>query len=126
MVISAAEALRIQSTQESPEHLAAEMLNEQIDKTIRICSQQGMQRANVVIPGWLLGLPVYDKEVVKEEVMGVFRKAGFRVTPDDKGFRLDWGKRGEEAAPVVADSVEPPSSKPTGSVRLISVKAKNT
>jgi hypothetical protein len=148
MVITAREALSIQSARESPDDIATEFMVDRVDKTIRICSQQGLQCAQIIIPQWLPTVPIFDRAVVNQKVMNVFRRNGFGVHPDESGFSVTWGAPKRSSVPssmqqqqdededsddevTAATSPEPKSTvrvisagRPasTGAVRLINVK----
>jgi hypothetical protein len=98
MVITAKEAISIQASRESPDDLAADLMTDKVDKTIRNCSQQGLQTAQIIIPQWLPTVPVFDRAAVNQKVMSVFKKNGFHVYPDENGFQVMWGTTKRSAA----------------------------
>lgn len=95
MVITADQARTLHVEGASPDTLATEKMIERTDKIIRACSAQGIRNARLVVPLWLVGVPVYDRNTVKQEVMSVFRANGFEVFDDgedeDEGsFGVSW------------------------------------
>eukprot|EP00953_Heterococcus_sp_UTEX-ZZ885_P018701 10454-Heterococcus_DN1.PRE.1 len=82
MVITAQEASSIHADQETPEEMAAAQLIDKVDKTIRVCSGQNMKQAYIIVPTWLPGLPIYDREAVRMQ---------------GEGFIVSWLKETAEA-----------------------------
>jgi hypothetical protein len=106
MVITADQARTLHVEGAPPEALAVERMIDRTDKIIRACSAQGIRRARLVVPLWLVGVPVYDRNVVKAEVMAAFRANGFDVFDDDIDGDDDEGSFGVSWEP----RRRPPSS----------------
>jgi hypothetical protein len=97
MVITASEARELHVCQDTPEALAIAKMAETVDKWIRSCSEHGLKSCRVVIPTWLIGVPVYDAQVVCQGVMSIFEEHGFKIDQFNEGaveFNLSWASSG--------------------------------
>lgn len=99
MVITANEARELHVSQDTPELLAIAKMTDTVEKWIRSCSEHGLKSCHVVIPKWLIGIPVYDPRVVCQGVMSIFEENGFKIdnilTDDANSFTVSWAPGGD-------------------------------